>query len=267
LRIGVIGGGTVGRATARAFLEHADVRVYDVCPERSTHSQEEALDTDLVFVCLPTPAGPGGWTDLYEVEKFFGSVRGTDTNFALRSTVPVGTTKRLRTILDLPNLCHSPEFLTARCSTVDAQMPARNIVGWISAHTAHPLMDLYERRFPGVPIHLMTSDESEMVKLATNAFFATKVAFFNEARSLADAAGLDWNRVLAAVLADGRIAHSHTNVPGPDGQFGFGGACLPKDAASFAACLNDRGLRADVTRAALARNAADRRRDAEEEAA
>lgn len=98
---------------------------------------------------------------------------------------------------------------------------------------------LYKSRFPGVPLYMMTSDESEAVKLFTNGFFAVKIAFFNEVRALADKLGLDWERVLGGVLSDGRISHNHTQVPGPDGQRGFGGACLPKDLANLIQCLYD----------------------------
>ena len=75
----------------------------------------------------------------------------------------------------------------------------------------------------------MTSTESELTKLVVNGFFATKVTFFNAARAVCEATGCDWEHVLEGVMSDGRIAHAHTRVPGPDGRPGYGGACLPKD--------------------------------------
>lgn len=239
MRIGIIGGGVVGRATARCFLEHVeDVCVYDVLPERQTHSLPETLAADLIFVCLPTPQKNKNLDcDLTSVESFFADHRGYSKNFILRSTVPIGTTRRLWEQYGLPNLIHSPEFLTARCAATDAQLPARNIVGipdwdgharWNDKTTCRDLLlNLYRNRFPGVPIYYTTADESESVKLFTNAFFAVKLAYWNEVRMLADKLGLNWERVIEAVLADGRISHSHTKVPGPDGKFGFGGSCLP----------------------------------------
>lgn len=275
--VGVVGNGVVGNATARAFMEHAEVRVYDAVPERRTHPLTHpgpgraVLDCDVVFVCLPTPMGADGRCDLSAVDGFFRDVTTRadvspeavrEAGYVLRSTVPVGTTRRLAREYGLPNLLHCPEFLTARCAATDAQLPARNVVGYPTWECgANPLPDLLRRRFPGVPLHLVTSDESEFVKSAQNSFFAVKVSFWNEARSLADRHGLDWGRVMDAVLADGRIAHSHTRVPGRDG-FGFGGSCLPKDLSSFACQLADAGLRNDVTAGALARNADDRRRPA-----
>lgn len=271
MKVGVIGGGVVGNATARCFMEWAEVRVYDIVRERATHSLGDVLACDLVFCCLPTPQKPGGSLecDLGAVEGFFASQRGSPVSFALRSTVPIGTTRRLREQYELPNLVHSPEFLTARCAVTDAQIPARNIMGvagwnqnaeeWHNS-CAWLLKKVYRDRFPSVPVHVMTSDESEAVKIGINAFFSVKVAFFNELRTLADELGLDWSRVMAGILSDGRIAHSHTTVPGPDGHYGFGGTCLPKDIANFIDTMQRHGLRADVAKGAYQRNKSDRQR-------
>jgi UDPglucose 6-dehydrogenase len=263
MKVGVVGCGVVGHATARSYMEFGEVRVFDVLKERRTHSLEETLACDVVFVCLPTPQAEGHlYADCRAVDDFFRLQQGSAAHFCLRSTVPIGTTRRLRERYDLPNITHSPEFLTARCAATDAQLPSRNIIGIPGPITDEklPLYDLYYERFPGVPILEMTSNESEAVKLVLNSFFAVKVAFFNEANTLAKKFGLDWERVMEGVLSDGRIAHAHTRVPGPSGGFGFGGVCLPKDLASFAAQLQSAGLRADVSTAALLRNREDRKR-------
>lgn len=253
MRIGIVGGGVVGRATARVWLEHCEeVRVYDVRPERRTHAAADVMRCDLVFVCLPEGV----------VEDFLGTWRGSPAHLVLKSTVPVGTTRRLCGRYELRHVVHSPEFLTARCALADAQVPARNVIGLpqgeeTTSQCCLGLRDLYRRRFPGVPVHLMSSDESEAVKLFTNAFFAVKVSFWNECRAYADRAGLDWDRVREAVLADGRIAHAHTQVPGPDGKRGWGGACLGKDARMLSACIQGtkgHESHARVINAALWRN-------------
>ena len=62
-----------------------------------------------------------------------------------------------------------------------------------------------------------------------NCFFATKVSFMNEMRTIADKCGVDWDMAVEGFVRDGRIGHTHLNVPGPDGKFGFGGSCFPKD--------------------------------------
>lgn len=261
MKIGIVGNGVVGQATARLWMEHVEeVRCWDTLPERRTHLYSEVLDgTDIVFVCLPTPWLEGGGCDLSAVEKFFGKER-TERKFVLRSTVPVGTCRALsKEHWNLSSLIHWPEFLTARCANTDAQIPARNVVGGPSCGAKLLLVDMLKKRFPGVPCFQLTSDESELVKLMTNAFFAVKVAYFNELYRFAKDSALNWEMVLAAVLADGRIAHSHTRVPGPDGKLGFGGACLPKDLANLVDCIESNGLSAAVCRAAMERNREDRK--------
>lgn len=254
MKIGIIGGGVVGKAVARAFMEHAIVKVYDKDPLRGSHTIMEVMESELVFVCLPTPQKEASLEcDLSYVHGFFNTVKQAGwqgAKFVLRSTVSIGTTRRLVEQYGLPSLCHSPEFLTARCSLVDAQVPARNIIGcpdllegtWSGKNQAAQLLNvLYHQRFPGTPCHLVSSDESEAIKLFVNGFFATKIAYFNEIHQLSQRLGLNWELVLAGMLTDGRITHSHTQVPGPDGKFGYGGSCLPKDLANLITCLYQAG--------------------------
>lgn len=255
--MGVIGAGIVGSAVAKSFTEHCGVRVWDKLAERTTHSLTEVLSCDIVHVCVPED----------QLESLFRELRGYETNFLLRSTVHVGTTMRLRRAHALPNLVHSPEFLTERCAYMDASLPARCIVGGPDCAGALVAARLYRHRFPHTRLIVCTADESEAIKLAVNAFFAVKVAYFNELRLLCDVLGLHWSRVLDGVLTDPRISSSHTMVPGPDGLYGFGGRCLPKDAEMLALLLETWGLNAEVTRAALRRNVEDRARSREHEAA
>jgi UDPglucose 6-dehydrogenase len=259
--IGVIGGGVVGRATARSYIEHVrEVRVYDIDPKRATHSLDDTLASDIIFVCLPTPQKADGLSaDVTFIGQFFAEAP-KDRRYVLRSTVPIGTTQRLRDKHQLFSIAHSPEFLTARCSLSDAQLPSRNVIGvpcYGSKTCSDMLIELYRARFPGVPLYVMSSDESEAVKLFQNGFFAVKVAYWNECRVLADRMGMDWGDVMQAIVADGRISPSHTNVPGPDGMRGYGGTCLPKDIANLITALGDD---ARVTAAAYFRNLEDRKR-------
>ncbi len=286
MRVGVVGGGVVGHATARSYIEHVEeVRVYDIVKEKATHCLGFVLACDIVFVCLPTPQKKDSLEcDTTCVEDFLASLPDDclTQNYVLRSTVPIGFTKKMREKYSLPNLVHSPEFLTARCAVNDAQLPARNIIGGygnkdeslrpqIDAETndypCHTLLEkLYQSRYPHVPIHCMTSDESEAVKLFQNSFFAVKIAFFNECNQLAKKLGLDWQAVMNAILADGRISPSHTKVPGPDGLRGFGGTCLPKDLASLVTQMTMAGMGGYktngrlLTHTALMNNIEDRKR-------
>ena len=189
------------------------------------------------MLCLPTPQGENGRLDTSALDDFFLSLNigeRQNNRFVIRSTVPVGYTESVAKTYKV-DVCHSPEFLTARCAELDAMLPGTNFVGRTSdcayAHTstAQRLVKLYTERFPGTLCQIMTSETSEFLKLMKNAFFAAKISLFNEFKEIALHSRVDWTMAVRGVITDGRINPSHTNVPGPDGRTGFGGACLPKD--------------------------------------
>jgi UDPglucose 6-dehydrogenase len=255
--IGVIGGGVTGRAVARGFMEHAAVCLHDVVPERSVDPLDRAAKCEFVFICLPTPAKPDGACDASAIEAFLQQAYEQewwrrDSVYVIKSTVPVGFTQVMSAkYLHGRPLLHSPEFLTARRSLTDFQLPARNIIGYpltnregvaVFNPAIHALHSLYARRFPGAPILKMNAKASELVKLACNSFFAAKVSMFNLFAELAATHDLKWEDVRAGILGDGRIAHAHTQVPGPDGLRGYGGACLPKDLENLEHCCREMGV-------------------------
>lgn len=271
--IGIIGGGVVGHATAKSWVEYVkEVKIYDSDPVRSTHSLADTLFADFTFICLPTPQKPNSLecdiSTIGSVLRQIIEIDGGDGIYVLRSTVPVGTCRKLSENYNLKHLLHCPEFLTARCSVIDAHTPSRHVIGGgAERQGVHFLMCLLQKRFPGVPVLHCTYEESELIKLATNAFFATKIAFLNEINAFAQFVKADWNTVLTGILLDGRISHSHTKVPGPDNKFGFGGACLPKDLANLIHCMDSMkyssdlsGIEAHVCRAVYRRNLDDRER-------
>jgi UDPglucose 6-dehydrogenase len=243
--VGIVGNGVVGSAIAHTYMSQCQVCVYDKEPIKTTNSLRFVLECDVIFLCLPTPQKRDSleldvsaiYDFLWEAKYIVDSTeKFLNLPLVIKSTVPIGFTQKIHEEYQLRNIVHSPEFLTARCAYVDARLPSRNIIGTVkggSADLPYKLRDLYEARFPGIANKFMSSDESEAVKLMTNGFFATKITFFNEMYRLCEGLNLDWETVLAGILGDGRISHSHTQVPGPDGQFGFGGKCLPKDLAQL----------------------------------
>lgn len=260
MRIGVVGNGVVGNATALAFSHAHEVRITDRIRSKETHQLSDVLECDVVFLCLPTPQEENSLVcDTSAIDGFFQygiPSRFKSVNFVLRSTVPIGYTRRMRETWNLPNLVHSPEFLTARTAVEDAANPTRLIVGSseLQPNCMSPVCYLYEERWPNIHIHYMTSDESEAVKLFQNSFSAVKIAYFNEIRCLSDKLGLDWDRCLSALLAGGWINKMHTQVPGHDGKRGYGGNCLPKDIANLADCIHNAGCSDWMVTAAIQSN-------------
>lgn len=271
MKIGIIGGGVVGTATARAFIDHTGIEcvvIEDKIKEKCLpHADHIVYDCDIVFICLPTPQKPDSLEcDLSAIHNVMSEISQTEArylNLVLKSTVPIGTTRALSARYQLPNLVHSPEFLTARVATIDAMMPTRNIIGTCYQEGCTGVLEeLYLSRWPHVPVFKMTSDESEAVKLMTNSFYAVKVAFWNEMRCLSNKLDLDWHTLLSGILSGGRVHPSHTEVPGPDGKYGFGGTCLPKDLANMVVHFWQNKVEggAKVCLAAMERNQVDRKK-------
>lgn len=237
VKIGVIGCGILGTSVARGFMTYCPIMTYDIDPKRCFNSIGEVLESDIVFICLPTPmvSVEGGECNLSIINEFFIKADSVLLEvskkpiFVIKSTVPVGTTKSLLEEFPDLNIVHSPEFLTARCSLIDFITSARNIVGGSDEKSVNFISDLYKSRFPGCPCYTMSSDESEFVKYVANCFFSTKVMFFNEMKLLSDKVGLNWDNIINGVMSDGRIGKTHYQVPGHDGALGIGGTCFSKD--------------------------------------
>ena len=254
-RIGVIGNGFVGGAVIKAFTEYCDVKFYDKNDEKSQNTLEDVVSSsDIVFVCLPTPMenAEGGKADLSIIKDTFHKINQidpllhnepTNTIYVIKSTVPVGTTQELSDLYQTNRIIHSPEFLTARCANIDFITATRHVIGLAKmmgcGKGAAPfvfgnhLTELFEERFPGCNVITTSSSESEFINYAANCFFASKVMIFNEMKLLSDKLDLNWDNIMSGVMTDGRIGVSHHQVPGHDGDRGFGGYCFPKDINSF----------------------------------
>ncbi len=263
---GVIGHGVVGKAHAKVWAEHvAEIKIHDANPDRSINSLEETAGSDYVFIAVPTNRRSGSYecdTDIIEsVFKKLAEIPKCGV-VVIKSTVPMGFSDEMSKTYPGLTIIHHPEFLTERLSLIDSYTPSRNLIGWTSnqksVSAAHDFLDLCNKRFVGVPVYVMSSDETEYVKLSMNVIWAVKVSLFNELRKIADAGKLDWEHCLEAMLADGRITQSHTQVPGYDGKFGFGGKCLPKDLANMMIGARRLGVDTPIMHATWMRNLKDR---------
>lgn len=260
MNIGIIGNGFVGSAIAEGFkLYCKNLRIFDSCQERSTHTLNEVAKSDIVFISVPTPMKDlnSRKADLSILESVFKELNELKckATLVIKSTVPVGTTLSIQKQNPDLKICHSPEFLTARKAKIDFCTPSRNIVGYTTNRkSCQKIVNLYKKRFPGTTCLVMKSGESEMVKYMANCFFATKVSFFNEMYLLADKLNLNWNSLLEGVLSDGRIGVSHFDVPGHDKDFGFGGTCFPKDINALINLMKDNNIQPHVLEGAWEQN-------------
>tara|TARA_Y100000034_G_scaffold130673_1_gene189689 strand:- start:4502 stop:5449 length:948 start_codon:yes stop_codon:yes gene_type:complete len=205
-----------------------------------------------IFICVPTPMRRDGSCDVSIVEcvvrelNEHAKTKGHPVVVVIKSTVVPGTTARLDEECDFLHVCFNPEFLYERSSVEDFKNQDRIIIGGPRAGTA-VLKQLYERAYPQVPVTKTSSTIAEMVKYTTNCFLATKVALANEFKQICDTLDdVDYDKVVEYATKDKRLGQSHWAVPGPDGQFGFGGSCFPKDLNALMALASEQGVKPTV---------------------
>ena len=187
--IGIIGNGFVGSAIAEGFKQYTDVKIYDKKPEKSCHTLIDTISQDVVFVCLPTPMSlkDNGSCDLSYIENFFDECLELSPKciFIIKSTVSIGATSRFKNKYKDFDIIHSPEFLTARTAVKDFANPTQIILGCVYERESYItekqiLIDLHNKYFSKSIIKICTSNESEIMKICINSFYAVKIQFFNE---------------------------------------------------------------------------------------
>ncbi len=256
MKIGIVGGGFVGSATALLKCASVEAITYDLSPERCYPpgtNLTDLLSCDVVFVCVPTPSFATGECNTSIVERAISDLKRVGVkNIVLRSTVPPGTSDRL-------GVQFMPEFLTEANWRQDFYNCAVWIFGTKDAGVQSILTSLIENAHAGGKIAsnrvmFVPPTEAEMIKYVRNNFLATKIAFFNEMSEISKAVGADYELVRTGVCLDTRIGSSHTNVPGYDGHYGFGGTCLPKDTNALVHFAEKAGVNSYVVRAVVQRN-------------
>ena len=241
--VGIVGNGFVGNAVYQNLRDKVKCKVFDVDKNRCLSPLEEVIQQDFIFVCLPTPMRMDGSCDLSILDKFFEDLPDHLTGtFVIKSTVPVGTTKKYT---ERHNVIHNPEFLTARNAVEDYGNAERNIVGG-NKELCVDFICFFDACFPKIPSAIVSSDESEAIKYFSNVFLAYKVAYFNKIFDFCKATGMNYTKVRQGVTADHRIGKSHTQVPGIDNDRGFGGTCFPKDINSLIVQMESNDVNADM---------------------
>jgi nucleotide sugar dehydrogenase len=209
---------------------------------------------DLFVVCVPTPECPDGRLDTSHVEDVIARV--PVPRVLLKSTVPPGTVDRLRARHGR-EICYWPEYV-GQSNYFNPHFPSEItdvpfvILGGESSIATWCMKLLQPMLGPTKTYFRCTAIEAEMIKLAENAYFATKVTFVNELKQICDAVGADWDTVREGWLLDPRIERMHTLVF--DGDPGFSGACLPKDLRGLVAAARDAGYLPTLLAEVLAAN-------------
>ena len=216
---------------------------------RFTTDYAEIADwADVHFLALGTPSGPGGAADLSQLHAAVDTLAPLLTKPTLvvgKSTVPVGTAmaleerlRRLSPAGDGVEVAWNPEFLREAYAVEDTLRPDRLVFGTHSRHALDLLEEIYaipiSDRTPVVRCDIATS---ELIKVAANAFLATKISFINAMAQMCQAAGGDVVLLADAIGYDERIGREFLNA-----GLGFGGGCLPKDIAALAVRADELGV-------------------------
>jgi UDPglucose 6-dehydrogenase len=253
--IGVVGAGWVGLVTAACFAELGHrVTVREIVPEKvdslrrgkvpihepglpemiernrerltfTTEIDELVDGPRLLFVCVQTPPTHSGDADLSAVQRAVAEIgEPGDKALVMKSTVPVGTGRTIRR--DAPDLAYvsCPEFLRESTALDDFMHPDRVVIGAEAEDewAADAVEALYQPL--GGPILRMDVASAEMVKLASNAFLATKISFINEIANVCEEVGADVSEVAKGMGLDDRIGPKFLRAGA-----GYSGSCLPKD--------------------------------------
>lgn len=260
LKIGIIGNGFVGAAIINAFSLKSDIKIYDIDQSKSTHSLHEVVNSsDFLFLCLPTPmedvlGGPINLSIYRDcLKKIDEIVEQKDQIFIIKSTVVPGTTQSFCDSYPNLNFCFNPEFLTERNANLDFINSSRIVLGG-DDHINDRVEAMYRVRFPWKKIIKTDYQTAEMIKYMCNCFFSTKISFMNEMKQISDSIDADWESAIHGFISDGRIGNSHIDVPGHDGQLGFGGKCFPKDLNSMIHFATSCGVNPKVLSAAWEKN-------------
>ena len=265
MKVVVAGYGPVGQAVYHALEQHpGDVDVFIDDPQKGFNYTlgNFMSPVEAVIICVATPALPDGRCDTSNVAAVLDKyhVNGV-TKFLIKSAVDpkwlsdihytaIISSGTMGSILDMHyNLTYCPEFLGGSNMHRDT---TAEFMGQKFAIYGGDACRFWDELFrPVLPelkdVRYTTLEQAAFSKYVENCFLATKVTFFNEMYEIFNKCGFEgFDGMVEAITLDPRIGWSHTQVPGPDGKFGYGGHCFPKDMAALRTIAADVGQSSDL---------------------
>jgi len=233
MKIGIIGVGFVGKATAEVFKEKHRLILYDKYKEDLNKSPEKLAEVEVVFICVPTPMMPSGEIDYSAIHNSLELLDKLTKNqeskplVVIRSTAVAGTIETLNKKYPF-NLAFNPEFLREKNALEDMKNTNRVILGVSSDGDYNKLLDVYKPIFPDAKYIRVDTKTAEMIKYVANVMLIGQIALANEVYQICKVLDINYDKIKETILLDDRIA-KNIDVPGPDGELGFGGKCFPKD--------------------------------------
>lgn len=218
-----------------------------------TEDFDEAIKaSEVIFICVGTPSREDGSVDLTQVEEVARGIAANLNDYKLivgKSTVPVGTAKKIKQTIKLINgdncpdfdVSSNPEFLKEGSAVNDFLFPDRVVLGVDSKRAEIILKDLY-RDFD-CPVLTTDIATSEIIKYASNAFLAMKISYINLVADMCDKVGANVHHVADGMGYDRRINREFLSAGA-----GYGGSCFPKDVKAFTYLAADLGINVSLLR-------------------
>ncbi|HIP91467.1 MAG TPA: UDP-glucose/GDP-mannose dehydrogenase family protein [Methanothermococcus okinawensis] len=217
-------------------------------------SYQEIRDADVIFLCVGTPQDKEGNADLRFIYSAVESIKKyLDDRYrviVVKSTVPVGTSRKIKEMLEGYNVdvVSNPEFLREGIALKDFFNPDRIVLGFEDVNNPRPIEVMKKVYRPfldrGVPFIITEWESGELIKYAANAFLATKISFINEIAKLADVVGGDIKTISRALGLDERIGDKFLNA-----GIGYGGSCFPKDVKALIKQFESRNIEPKLIKA------------------
>ena len=256
-KIGIVGVGYVGGAIKNAMELGWPEQLVLVDPAKGyTSTITDLKECSGIFICVPSPQGEDGSCDTSILESVLIQLKAINYTGVIISkcTAPPIVYERLNEAF--PNLIHAPEFLTAANADRDYINGKFAIIGGSVLAYQREAERIIRIGQPNLSdnVKYCSIGEASLAKYTINCFMSTKVIFMNELQNLANSMELNYDKIADMVKMDHRIGNSHMQVPGPDGSFGFGGACFPKDTNALLKIAEQQGVSMNVLDAAVKKN-------------
>lgn len=234
MKIGVIGHGFVGRAIANAH-DQDELLINDPKLFESASIEEIKNNTNWVYIAVPTPMLESGEIDTSILESVLDSLDGyTGLVISKCTALPSFYTKAKQHYKF--RLMHVPEFLTAANANKDYMTPDMIVMGGDLADCEYykdVVVQADKTNTMATKFIAADIGTASAMKYYANSFLATKVIFNNQFAAWCTKQGINWNNLSAINKLDKRLGNTHWDVPGPDGMFGYGGYCFPKDVSAL----------------------------------
>jgi len=241
MKIGIIGYGVVGSAVAASYdeVDNCEVEIYD--PQLGF--ENEVRGCDAVFICVPSPSNTDGSCDTTMLEQSLEMLAEYPNVIISKTTATPDVYVQLQK--KYPNLVHCPEFLTQRFAKEDYVNGKLLVLGGSDWWTtkAHAVIKAAVFHSSVFKTDIATAS---LFKYVVNSYLALKVVAMNQYHSLAEANNVNWATISKMLQADDRIGNTHLQVPGPDGEYGFGGMCFPKDISALLAMAERQSVNMDL---------------------